>query len=305
MATEVISHGRVTWTNIINPTEDDVRALREAYPHFHPLDLEDLRSHIERPKIDEYEDYLFVVMQFPLWDADRKISRASEIDMFVGSGYLVTVHDGTLKPLVDFFERCRNYPTMREQYMDQGASRAFHAVIDRQVDSIIPILRKVDENIHAVEDELFSGDMLRVIQDITVLRRDIIALRRIIRPQIDIIANLESVDRSFIREELDVYFGDILDHINKARDIIDDDYEMIEVLANASDTLASHRINQIMQVLTVISVIMLPLTLVTSFYGMNIPLIGEDDPNAFWVIAVLLLLMAVGLLVYFKRRRWL
>lgn len=305
MATEVISHGRVTWTNIINPTEDDVNALSEAYPHFHPLDLEDLRSHIERPKIDEYEDYLFVVMQFPLWDAERKVSRSSEVDMFVGSGYLVTVHDGSLKPLVNFFGRCNSYPTMRDQYLGQGASRVFHSVIDRLVDNIFPILRKVNENIHDVEDTMFSRDMLEVIQNITLLRRDIIALRRIVRPQVDIIAHLEGIDRSFIREELEVYFGDIHDHIKKARDIVDDHYEVIEVLADASETLASHRINQIMQVLTVISVIMLPLTLVTSFYGMNIPLIGEDDPRSFWIISGLLVMMALGLLAYFRYRRWL
>ncbi|MBN1287385.1 MAG: magnesium transporter CorA family protein [Anaerolineae bacterium] len=305
MATEVISHGRVTWTNIVNPTEDDVRALSEAYPHFHPLDLEDLRSHTERPKIDEYEDYLFVVMQFPLWDAKRQISRPGEVDMFVGSGYLVTVHDGALKPLVDFFERCRNYPTMRDQYLGQGASRAFYSVIDRLADNIFPILDKVNQNIHDVEDNMFSRDMLQVIQQITLLRRDIISLRRIIRPQVDIIAALEGTDRPFIREELEVYFGDILDHIKKARDIVDDEYEVIEVLAEASDTLASHRINQIMQVLTVISVIILPLTLITSFYGMNIPLVGEDDPNSFWVIGLSLAVIALGLLAYFKHRRWL
>ncbi len=305
MATEVISHGRVTWTNIINPTEDDVRALSEAYPHFHPLDLEDLRSHIERPKIDEYEDYLFVVMQFPMWDPARRVSRASEVDIFIGSGYVVTVHDGSLKPLTDFFDRCRTYPTMREQYLAQGASRAFHSVIDRLVDSILPMLRKVDQNIHDVEDMMFTGDMVKVIQEITLLRRDIIALRRIIKPQVDIIANLEAVDRPFIREELEVYFGDILDHIKKARDIVDDNYEVIEVLAGAIDTLASHRINQIMRILTVISVIVLPLNLITSFYGMNVPMLGGDDPRAFWAIAGLLLAIAVGLLFFFRRRGWL
>ena len=95
MATQMIQHGRVTWTNIERVTPDDIRLLTEAYPHFHPLDLEDLQSRIERPKIDEYDDYLFVVMQFPLWDPVQRVSRAAEVDMFVGSGYLVTASDGS------------------------------------------------------------------------------------------------------------------------------------------------------------------------------------------------------------------
>jgi magnesium transporter len=305
MTTEVISYDRVTWTNIVPPTEEDVRALGEAFPHFHPLDLEDLTSTIERPKIDEYEDYLFVVMQFPLWDPQRRLSRPSEVDLFIGSGYLVTAHDGRLDPLVSFFEACRDNPEMRARYMGQSAGYLFHAVIDRLVDYIIPILRKVDHNIREIEGELFTGDMRRVIREISEVRRDVIALRRIIRPQVNIIANLQDVERPFIREELEVFFDDIHDHIERARDIIDDDYEVIVGLADTSDSLASYRINEVMRILTVISVIMLPLTLIAGCYGMNVPLPGRDEPLSFFLIAGLMVLMTSGMLLYFRHRGWL
>lgn len=305
MPTQVLTYGRVTWTNITHPSEEDIRALRANYPSFHPLDLEDLLSRIERPKIDEYDDYLFVVMHFPLWDAQNRLSRASEVDLFIGAGYVVTVHDGVLKPLDNFFHQCQDDESVRQKYMSGGASRVFYTIIDRLVDYVLPILYKVDANIRTIEEGIFTENMRHVIENIAFVRRDVIALRRIIRPQIAIIEYLENVDRSFIHEDLDVYFGDILDHIQKASDLLIDQGEVIGVLADAADTLASHGINEVMRILTVISVIMLPLTLISGIYGMNVALPFMDNPNIFMLIIMGMVGMAVALLLYFRRRRWL
>ncbi len=304
MVTQTLSHGRVTWTDIIQATEEDIHLLRAAHPNFHPLDLEDLLSRIERPKIDEYEDYLFAVMHFPLWDPVRRISRASEVDMFIGYGYLVTVHDGVLKPLLNMFHQCQEHEALREKQMGKGSSRLFYAVIDSLVDYIFPILYKVDANIRAIEEDLFTQDLRRVIEDITVVRRDVIALRHIIRPQIDIVANLEQVDRPFIQEELDVYFGDILDHLQKASDLLNDNSDVIGVLADTVDTLASHRINEVMRILTVISVIMLPLTLISGIYGMNVSLPLNEHPLAFFMIIAGMVVITLLMLAIFRRRGW-
>lgn len=305
MATQVLTYGRMTWTNVTHATEDDVRGLRANYPLFHPLDLEDLLSRIERPKIDEYDDYLFVVMHFPMWDPQHKVSRASEVDLFIGTNYLVSVHDGVLKPLNNFFLQCQEDEEIRQKYMGGGASRILHAIIDRLVDYIFPILYKVDANIRAIEEDLFTQDMRHVIEDITFVRRDVIALRRIIRPQLAIVENLENVDRPFIHEELDVYFGDILDHLQKAADLLADHSEIINVLADAADTLASHRINEVMRILTVISVIILPLTLISGIYGMNVELPLDEHPATFLIIMTAMLFISIVMLFYFRRRRWL
>ncbi|GAB4568879.1 MAG: magnesium/cobalt transporter CorA [Anaerolineae bacterium] len=305
MTTQILTYGRVTWTDISQATEQDILQLRERYPNFHPLDLEDLLSRIERPKIDEYDDYLFVVMQFPIWDRTNRISRASEVDIFIGEGFLVTVHDGVLKPLRRLFQQCQEDEATRQRFMGKGSSRLFYAVIDQLVDYILPILYKVDSNIRAIVEDLFTEDLRQIIEDITFVRRDIIALRRIIRPQIGIVANLEKVDRPFIHDELDVYFGDILDHLQKAADLLSDQAEVIEVLAESADTLASHRINEVMRILTVISVIMLPLTLISGVYGMNVVLPMQDHPFAFFLIVLIMIAIMLGMLYAFKRRGWL
>ncbi|GAB5491309.1 MAG: magnesium/cobalt transporter CorA [Phototrophicaceae bacterium] len=309
MAIQTLTHGRVTWINIVHPTPADVDELRELYPYIHPLNLEDVQSHMERPKIDEDQDYLFVVMHFPHWDAQKALSRPREVDIFVGRGYVVTVHDGVLRPITNLWNACERDEEQRERTLGRGANHTFYQIVDRLVDYIFPILRKVDGNIRRIEEDVFTSDTRLTIRDISLVRRDVIALRRIIRQQVPIIERLEQVEHPIIHDELEEYFGDIADHLYKARDIIDEDFEVINSLADTADTLASHRINEVMRILTVISVIMLPLTLLTSFYGMNIPLPGQtnflmqDEP--FWILTLVMIMLVIGLLLYFRRRGWL
>lgn len=304
MAMESIQQGRLTWTNITNPKPEDIDALRKKYKNFHPLDLEDTLSRIERPKIDEYDDYLFVVMQFPRWDYTRRISTPTEVDFFVGAGYVITIHDEMLPPLVNMFEQCKTDAEARKKYLT-GAGMLLHAVIDRLVDYIFPILYKVDANIRSIEENLFAEDTRQTIEDLSIIRRDVIALKRIVKPQLAILYRLEQIDRPFFREDLDVYFGDILDHMQKARDIVDDHAEVIEGLTDTTDALASHNINEVMRILTVISVIMLPLTLISGILGMNIPIPYQTRPVSFWGTMSVMLLVSIGMLAYFRYRRWL
>lgn len=306
MAIQTLTHGRVTWVNIVHPTPADVDELRELYPYIHPLNLEDVQSHMERPKIDEDQDYLFVVMHFPQWDAQKALSRPREVDIFVGRGYVVTIHDGVLRPLVNLWNMTERDEEQRERLLGRGANHAFYQIVDRLVDYILPILRKVDGNIRRIEEDIFTGDTRSIIRDISFVRRDVISLRRIIRQQVPIIEHLERVEHPIIHEELEEYFGDIADHLYKARDIIDEDFEIINSLADTADTLASHRINEVMRILTVISVIMLPLTLLSGILGMNIWLPFEaNDPTGFLIIMLGMILISVLMLIYFRRRGWL
>lgn len=304
MSVQTIVYGKVTWTNIEGPTHEDIEHLRRNFS-FHPLDLEDCLSKIERPKIDEYDDYLFIVMHFPIYDSVREVSEPSEIDFFIGVNYLITVHDGRLKPVVQLFEDCRAYEQTRKRHMSAGASRLLYGVIDTLVDYCFPILAKVDHNIHTIEEEIFTENMRQIVQKISVVRRDIIALRRIIKPQLAIVANLEHVDRPFIHEDLDVYFGDIHDHLQKAWEILEDHREVLEGLSETSDSVISYRINDVMKLLTIISVMLLPLSLISGIYGMNVLLPGQDHPWAFPTVIAVMALIVAAMLAFFKKKNWL
>jgi len=304
MGVEVLTHGRVTWVNIEKPALEDMSYLRERYP-FHPLDLEDCLSHIERPKIDVYDDYLFIIMQFPVFDAASRVSRPGEVDLFIGAGYLVTVHEGNLWPIARLFDDCQADEQIRQKHMGRGASGLLHDVMDRLVDYCFPILYKVDANIREIEEDVFTEEVPGVVQELSWVRRDIIALQRIVKPQIAIVANLEHEDRPFIREGLDVYFGDVLDHLYKARDMLEDQRDVIEGLSDTANTLTSYRLNEVIKILTIISVIMLPLTLLSGIYGMNLQLpLDENSPMSFVIIILLMVLMAGGMILYFRKRRW-
>ena len=304
MSVDVLNYQGVSWINIENATPADVEFLRQKF-RFHPLDLEDVLSKIERPKVDEYEDYLFIVMHFPVFDYERRISAPSEIDFFIGANYLIMVHDGKLKPMKRLYDSCREDEAVAQRHMGQGAGRLLYSILDRLVDYMFPILNKVGSNIREIEEDMFTEDMRGIVTKMSLTRRDIIALRSIVKPQMAVIANLESKDRPFIQEELDVYFGDILDGFAKALDIVEDYSEITQGLSETSNALTSYRINEVMRILAVISVVMLPLTLISGIYGMNVPLPFAGTVWSFIFILLLMVGIAASLLAYFRHRGWL
>jgi magnesium transporter len=307
MTTQRIASEKVVWTNIVDPTLHDVAALRRSYPNIHPLNLEDVTSHIERPKVDFQDDYVFVVVQFPKWDPVTRLTRGSEIDFIIGRGYLVTVHDGVLKPLLTIFQRAAADEDERRKLLGTTASHAFYMLIDRLVDYIFPILHKVENNIRSIEERIFDNVREEVlIRDISLVRRDVYALRRIIRQQIPI---LEQIDRrrqnTPNEDEMEEYFGDLIDHIQKARDMIDEDAEVITSLSDTADTLLTHRLNGVIRILTVISVIFFPLTLLTGIWGMNVGLPLQERDDAFLVISLLMGGVVFTMIYFFRRQNWL
>ena len=300
---QTLRHGRITWVNVERPTKDEMEWLAQNYS-FHPLHLDDCLSKIQRPKIDDHEDYLFIVLHFPVYNRIAQVTVASEVDIFVGPDYFVTVHAGELKPVRRMFQECMSNPARRQALMGRGTGYLLYQLADRLVDYCFPILNKIDDNIEAVEDTIFEEDVRQTVRDISVIRRDVINFRRIIKPQIAVIASLEHKQKAFLQEDLEAYFGDLADHVAKIWDILEDYKEVIEGLADTNDSLTSSRINEVMKILTTISVIMLPLTLVSGIYGMNIDLPFQDHPFSFGVVAGIMILIAVGMLTYFRRRGW-
>jgi magnesium transporter len=299
-----VTEGKVSWINIVQPTLEDIEHLRRYYP-FHPLDLEDCLSDIERPKVDEYDDYLFIVMHFPVYDPHTRVSRISEVDVFIGSGYLITLHHGELRPMIQLFQECQRDERARVRHMSKGAGQLLYGILDRTVDYKMRILARVGERINEVEEKVFTENMRYIVEEISSIRRDIIALRRIIKPQIAVVSNLERKDRPFIREGMEVYFGDILDGFSRAWDELEDHREVIESLSATSESITSYRINETMRALTVISVLLLPLSLLAGIYGMNVTLPLAENPYAFWGLAGVMLLIVVGLGILFRYKKWL
>ncbi len=300
---EQITWGKLTWVNIQKPTTRETEYLAQNY-HFHELDLDDCLSKIQRPKIDEYEDYIFLVLHFPVFNKESRVSTPSQVSIFVGENYVITLHAGDLKPLVKMFRDCQLSEKAREECM-RTPGYLLYRIMDRLTDYCFPILNKVIENVERVEDQVFDENVRESIREIFQIRRDIISLRRIIHPQIDVVKSLEHKERPFLREELDVYFGDIGDHLEKIAGALDDYKEVIEGIKDTSVTLTSHHTSEVMRVLTIIATIMLPLVVVSGVAAMNIyPFTTAGGPLAFVAVIVVMLGIAGAMLAYFRRRGW-
>lgn len=306
---EQLTWGDLTWLNIEEPTERETAYLAEHYP-FHPLDLDDCLSKIQRPKIDEYKDYLFLVLHFPVFNKESRVTTTSQVSVFIGGNYLITLHRGDLKTLVKFFRECQIDEGARQENFSHGVGYLMYRVVDRLVDYCLPLLNKIGDNIERVEDNIFARKgMLRAVEEISVLRRDIISFRRIIWPMRAVLGSLEPKIRRFNEMDLSVYFGDMVDHVDRIWDGLDEYKEIIEGLNDTHDSLASNRINDVLRVLTILATIGAVLTVVFSFFGMNIPLPGGSNPGGSpltWVILMVVMLAIIGgMLFYFRRKNWL
>ena len=297
---ESLSWGDLTWTDIAPPTEKETGYLAQNFP-FHPLDLDDTLSRIQRSKIDEYKEYLFLVFHFPIYRKAERVLTSSQVSVFIGPNYLITLHNGELKPLVKLFKECRIDEESRREYLSQGSGFLLYRILDRLVDYCLPILNKVGSGIEEVEDAIFSDRKRDAIRKISRLRRDIIAFRRIIWPMRAVIGSLEPKVRRFVKKDLAVYFGDMVDHLDRIWDGLDEYKEIIEGLSDTYDSLATNRTNEVVRILTIIATILLPVTVVASIYGMNISLPFMHSDYALLYV-FLIMLVVIGGILYFLRR---
>jgi magnesium transporter len=292
------------WINIERPGAIDRAWLQEHFD-FHPLDYEDVTSRNQRPKIDEYPDYLFIVLHFPVYDKAVGRLNAAELDMFVGPDFLITLPNRPIPPVEYLFERCRSSAEVREQLLSKGPGYLLYRIVDDSFDYCFPMLRKMGNKLEQVEEDIFLGRSEELVRDISNVKQEIINFRKIIRPQRSTLRDLERTKQKYMAPSLDVYFDDIQDASERIWDMLENYKEVVEALEETNESLISHRVNDILRVLTAISVVVLPLTLIASVWGMNVAVPGEGDTTAFWVVLVAMLTLLVGMLGWFRRRGWL
>jgi magnesium transporter len=300
---KVTSNG-VRWIHIPKPRQATQEWLEERFS-FHPLDYEDIYSRNQRPKVDRYDDYIFVVLQFPRFDRDRERLNVVEMDLFAGRDYVITMPNGELEPIDSLFARCQESEEVREGYFEKGAAFLLYKIIDHAVDASFPMLRKMGQKLERIEDDIFEGRSTEVVRDISNLKQQIINFRRIVRPQRVAFRDLERAMDITTPAELDVYFDDVIDASERIWDTLENYKEVIEGLESTNESVLSHNVNDVLRVLTSFSVIVLPLTLVASIFGMNVLFPGEETAAAFWVIVLAMAIILVGMVAFFRNRGWL
>ncbi len=306
MATVTV--GNHHWVNIVKPHEEDILKLKKKY-RFHKLDLEDCLEESQRPKIDEYEKYLFIILQFPYYNRRTRHIATEQVNIFIGQNYLITLHDGHLDGLEEIFKKCKKSPKARKQFFGGSTGYLLYSLISRLFSSSFIITDKVQIKLKRIEQAIFETAHVKdQLFNIMVTKKNIITLRKILLPQRTVIAALEHKQKRFLPDNLEIYFDDVVDQTEKVWNILETQKEVIQSLEDTNESLLSHKINNTMRTLTVFSVIMLPLTFLTGLFGMNVKLPfpeAMENLEHFWSILIAMGIIVLLMVGVFKLNKWL
>jgi magnesium transporter len=294
----------LTWVHVTAPDQEAATELAERFG-WHPLDVEDILSKRQRPKVDDYPDYLFAVLHFPWYDSSVQRLNAAELDIVLGPDYLVTMPNVPLLPVDRLFNRCAEDDEFRDELFAKGSGRLLYEVLDDLFDYCFPILDKIAHKLDKIEDDIHEVRSEELVRDISNVKQEIISYRKIMKPQRPTLRVLERKVERFLPEDLELYFDDIVDASERIWDVLDNYKEVVEALEDTNESVIAHRHNDVLRVLTVFSVILLPLTLIASVFGMNVVYPGESTHAAFWVIIAIMVLTIFAMLGFFRWKRWL
>jgi magnesium transporter len=307
-----LSAGGVTWVHLLGPTTEEAQQLATRFG-WHPLDVEDVLSRRQRPKVDVYPGddegrggYLFTVLHFPVYDASVRRLNAAELDAFIGPDYIVTLPAVELRPVSLLFRRAAESEDFREQLLSRGSGRLLYEVLDDLYDYCFPILDKIGFKLEQIDEEIsVAGEGAKeLVRDIHRVKQEIISYRKIVKPQRPTLRQLERQIDGLL-PELELYFDDLVDASERIWDLLDNYKEVVEALEDTNESLISHQQNDILYVLTIFLVVLTPLSFITGFFGMNVHFPGFNSWAAFVASVGLMLVTVIGMLGFFRWKKWL
>jgi magnesium transporter len=290
------------WVDLSDPTEDELQVLRTVFK-FHELAVEDAMAETHQPKIESYGDYLYLILHGIDFRASEHCFKTQDVDFFLADQYLVTVHPGISRTLGKMRHICER----NSRVLAEGPAALMHRIIDAMVDNYRPEVDKLSDRLDALETEIFERPNARLGRDILNFKSDVSSLRRVVLPQRDAVGRLARREFPFISEGLAYRFRDVHDHLIRLVDEAVFFQDRVTSLLDAHLSMVSNQLNGVMKVLTIIATIFMPLTVLTSMWGMNVtlPHLPGGDGAQFWWVAALMLALGGVMLGYFRRRRWL
>lgn len=314
LAAALRDKGATFWLDMVKPTDEDYALLDEVFG-FHPLAIEDTLNYAQRPKIESYrhvgdacrEGYFYMVFHGPDLETFKQRLRTKELDLFVSERYLVTCHEEVMKSIEEVIAKAESDAS---RMLDRGTDVMLYSILDHMVDHYQPILDYLQDTLDDLEDRALTDPKPHVLTEIAMKKRELLNLRRIVGPQREVVAQLTRGDVPFIREGTRVYLRDVQDHLIRTVESVELYRDLVLGARDIYLSSISNNLNHIMKVLTIITVIALPMTIVTSFFGMNfegsIPGWGWFLRHAtgFWTAMGIIGLMVAGLVFMFWRKGW-
>ena len=284
------------WVDLASPSEEEAKVL-ETFFHFHPLAIEDCLHLLQRPKLDYYEGYSFLVLHY----LNSHTLDVEEVDVFIGDNYLVTFH---LKPLLGI-ETVQQRLLQHPSGFNKGVSYIAYAVLDQLVDDYFPIVYEIEDKLNEIESRDAKKSIALLMDDVFDIRSDLLKLRKTILPMRDLLYRISNSERLHIPAEQKAYFNDIYDHLLKLTNMVEANRDMTSDMRDNYLSINANRMNSIMMTLTIISSIFIPLTFVVGLYGMNFDHMPELHWHyGYYIVLGIMALMTIGMILWFKRKGW-
>jgi magnesium transporter len=294
--------GVTLWVDVAKPTPEEGQELLANTFHFHPLSIEDALSEIHYPKIESYDRYLYVILHGIDFRVQEHWFATLDVDFFLGDNYLVTVHDGQSRSIQKLKEVCQQHARM----LEEGPVALMHRIIDSMVDNYEPELDELEREMDRLEEQAVLGVGNNLMRPILEVKRDLSALRRVLVPQRDVVGRLARREFPIISNEMAYRFRDVYDHLVRYADEVTMFQDRMTGVLEGYLSAISNRLNQVMKVLTVVSTILLPMTVLTGLWGMNVmlPQFAGGATAQFWWVVGIMGAITVVMLALFRSKHW-
>lgn len=302
-----IQHNGLRWIDITHPTKNEIDMLEKEF-EFHELLLEDCLTEHQRPKLDDYDDYCFIVLHLPRYRKELIRLDSEEVDIFIGNNFIITLHEGELKPLTSFAYSCATREDIRKEYMEDRAAMLLYEIIKRLFDYCFPMLDKMGAIIDDINKNVFHNNGKALLETIARVKMQVINYRMVIKPLRPVILALEKVIKKHLSEDDEIYFDDITDKIEQIWNMLENYKEVIESVDNTFAALTNQRMNSLIRTFTTIQVALLPVVLISALFSMNVDGIPmQKYPRAFWVVFGMIFIPTglISLILFIKRKKWL
>lgn len=301
---QIIKAESLSWIDIKEPENGDLAWLKENF-ELHPLVLKELLPPLDHPKIENFGDYLFIVLFYPFFDRTTSSTVPLEVDFIVSKNYLVTNHYKNIVPLKAIFDKCNLYEEEREEYMENSAY-LLYKIVNEILNACFPKLRHIKQNIDNVEKQIYKSGYKEAVHQISLIKRDIIGFKRTIELQKLVLKNLVNQIEEIFGKKFIPYFHNLFSTHERINGILLTYDENLKALDSTNQSLLTTRTNEIVKLLTIFSVIVFPLTLLAAIFGMNttyLPLVGKQGD--FWIICAIMVVATCFMLAFFKKKQWL
>jgi len=300
-----IKNKNITWINIVNPNEKDVEFLKNDFSICSSV-LKEYRPRIKRPKVEDFKNYLFAVIHFPVFNDKTRKTMSVELDIILFEDILITSYTGSFPELKRVFNKCSNDKLVKNYYLEENAICLIYKILDKLIDTRMPMLDHIDDRIEDIEEEIFNGNERKMVSEIAVVKHDVIGFRKIVKPQRMVLESLIRIATKITNKNLTRVSAEVIGSNIKVWHTLENHKETIEALEHTNESLLSYKLSDTMKILTAFSVLVLPMSLIANAFGMNLAsgMPFTESPFGFWIVVVIMFIIMTLSFIFFKFKKW-